>query len=68
MTPKFDLGGDWGDMCNEDARLNDAALVDGRRLQSAYCTLNGEAIWVLTEAADDQGLRAVTTLLRPDEY
>lgn len=72
QTPAFFLSkhvrGDWGEVCPEDAHLNDQALVDGSRLLSAYRTLRGTKLWVLTEAADDQGDRLGTTLLKPDEY
>ena len=34
----------------------------------AYKTLKGERIWVITEAADEAGKRAATTILKPDEY
>lgn len=54
---------DWGDVCEEDAVLNDKSLQDGARLLSAYHTEAGEKIWVITEAD-----RSSTTILRPDEY
>ena len=44
-------------LCQEDKELNDQSLVDGSRLLSAYRTLKGERIWIITEAADDQGHR-----------
>lgn len=59
---------DWGEVCDEDKRLNDQALVDGSRLLSAYRTLKGVRIWIITEAADDDGRRAATTALLPEEY
>jgi hypothetical protein len=62
------IQGDWGNLSDEDKQLNDQALVDGSRLLSAYKTLKGERLWVITEAADDEGNRAATTLLRPEEY
>ena len=72
QTPQFFLEkhqcGDWGEVCQEDKQLNDQSLMDGSRLLSAYRTLLGERIWIITEAADDQGHRVATTLLRPDEY
>jgi hypothetical protein len=43
-------------------------LVDGSRLLSAYKTLKGERLWIITEAADDQGRRACTTCLLPEDY
>jgi hypothetical protein len=60
--------GDWGTLGDEDKQANDQALVDGSRILSAYMTLKGERIWIITEAADDEGRRTATTLLRPDEY
>jgi hypothetical protein len=59
---------DWGEVCGEDSALNDQALVDGSRLLSAYRTLKGEKLWIITEAADDAGHRAATTILLPSEY
>jgi hypothetical protein len=61
--------GDWGEgLCEEDKMLNDQALVDGSRLLSAYTMLNGRKLWIITEAADDQGQRLATTALLPQEY
>ena len=33
--------GDWGDLDEEDRRLNDEALVDGSRILSSYVTEDG---------------------------
>lgn len=60
--------GEWGDLCDEDKALNDAALVNGTRLLSAYTTLSGVRLYVITEATDEDGNRAATTILRTDEY
>ena len=61
--------GDWGsELCAEDRQLNDQALIDGSRILSAYKTKQGVKIWVITEAADDGGQRAATTILLPEEY
>jgi hypothetical protein len=72
QTPQFFLEkhvqGDWGTVCGEDKLANDQALVDGSRLLSAYKTLKGERIWIITEAKDDQGKRVSTTILLPEEY
>lgn len=54
--------GDWGEVCPEDKRANDAALVDGTRLLSAY-TVQGTKVWIITEAD-----RSATTVLFPEEY
>jgi len=55
--------GDWGDVSAGDARLNNAAVRDGERILSAYKTLKGERIWIITEAD-----RSSTCILLPDEY
>lgn len=61
--------GDWGEeLCDEDKRLNDQSLVDGSRILSAYKTRKGVKIWIITEAADDNGRREATTALLPQEY
>jgi len=62
------INGDWGDLSGDDKSLNDEALVDGSRIMSAYTLSNGEKLWVITEAADDDGNRICSTILRPDEY
>ena len=49
--------GDWGDLDAEDRQANDAALIDGSRLLSAYVTRKGERIWIITEATNEVGLR-----------
>jgi hypothetical protein len=56
-------GGDWGLVDEEDRLLNDEALRDGSRLLSAYETVRGVKLWVITEAD-----RSATTILLPDEY
>ena len=72
QSPAFFLdkhvSGDWGEVCDGDRLLNDQALVDGSRLLSAYRTLRGVKIWIITEATDEAGNRAATTLLLPSEY
>ncbi len=61
--------GDWGEeLCVEDRLLNDQALKDGSRILSAYQTATGEKIWIITSATDENGKRAYTTILLPDEY
>ncbi len=62
------VSGDWGDVCPEDAALNDEALKDGSRLLSAYVLKTSEKLWVITEAATDDGHRLSSCILRPDEY
>ena len=54
---------DWGEVCPDDWALNDEAVGNGDRLLSAYRTVNGERIWIITEWD-----RSYTTLLLPGEY
>jgi len=60
--------GDWGDLDAHDHAANRAALRDGSRLLSAYLIADGVTVWIITEAADEDGYRAATTLLLPEEY
>lgn len=70
MAALFDhLIGGWGDTCPEDKEANERALETGARLMSTYTrTEDGERLWIITEAEDDQGNRSTTTALLPDEY
>jgi hypothetical protein len=63
------IAGDWGVVDADDKAANDQSLKDGSRLLSAYM-LNDEKtkVWIITEAEDDDGNRAATTLLMPSEY
>ena len=60
--------GDWGTVCEEDKQANDRALIDGSRILSAYRTSLDEKLWIITEATDECGNRAATTILLPTEY
>jgi len=62
------LVGDWGELSDDDRQANEDALSDGSRILSAYKTVKGQKIWIITEAADEQGHRIATTILLPDEY
>jgi len=55
--------GDWGDLTQEDAAANNAALRDGDRLLSAYQFEDGFKVWIITEAD-----RSATTILLPEDY
>jgi hypothetical protein len=73
QTPEIFIGahleGYWGgELCEEDRALNDEALIDGSRLLSAYKTLRGERLYVISEAVGDDGKRASTCLLLVEEY
>jgi hypothetical protein len=56
-------GGDWGDVCPEDAQANDESLRGGKRLLSAYTLHGGTRVWIITEAD-----RSSTCILLPEEY
>lgn len=60
--------GDWGCVNAGDKQANDEALIDGSRLLSAYMLPTKVKVWVITEATDDEGRRAATTILLPEEY
>lgn len=61
--------GDWGEaLCEEDKALNDLALKDGSRLLSAYLLKTSLKVWLITEAVGENGQRAATTILLPEEY
>ena len=55
-------GGDWGDLCPEDAAQNEYALRHGGRLFSAYGKGERE-FWIITECD-----RSATTILMPEDY
>lgn len=59
--------GDWGNVDEEDAKANDQSVHTGARLLSTL-TVAYAVIWVITEAVGDDGTRAASTLLFPDEY
>ena len=54
---------DWGDISNEDRRLNDAALEKGVRILSVYRDSRNVMFWIITEAD-----RSATTVLLPEDY
>lgn len=58
--------GDWGDLCDEDKKLNDNAVKGDDRILSAYMlpTREGmEKVYIITEWD-----RSVTTVLFATEY
>jgi len=57
--------GDWGDCCDEDKKINDAALNPKNpcRVLSVYKFEDGRVLWLITEWD-----RSVTTALLPSEY
>ena len=53
----------WGEISEDDAQENELSLTEGFRLLSAYRTVKGQRIWIITEAD-----RSATTILLPSEY
>jgi hypothetical protein len=72
QTPDFFVDkhsqGDWGEVDSFDSRANDEALVSGDRILSAYRTLRGVRIWIITEAVGEGGKREATIILLPEQY
>jgi len=57
------VNGDWGELCVDDAVLNDMAIISKEdRILAAYETSQGK-IWIITEWD-----RSYTTILFPADY
>lgn len=57
---------DWGDLPNQDKRMNSKAVKCGGRILAAYIysdSKSAEVIWIITESD-----RSVTTVLFRSEY
>jgi hypothetical protein len=54
--------GDWGELCPEDAAINEQALAMGGRILSAY-GMGENRFWIIT----DEDF-ATTTVLMPEDY
>jgi hypothetical protein len=57
-----------GALGDDDHHANTLSLRDGSRILSAFRLTTGVKVWVLTEAVGDDGKRASTCLLLPEEY
>lgn len=57
------LKGDWGDLCKEDKKANDNALITQDRLLGKYDYDDDTSIYIITEWD-----RSATTILFPSEY
>ena len=72
LTPlSFHLSGVWGEVDAEDWATNDAAVLNGSRIVSAFSYgPDGERLWIITDAASDMaGIeRQSTCFLLPSEY
>ena len=55
--------GDWGDVCEEDARENDRSLKEDFRLFLVYHDTQGTRFYVVTKTD-----RSATTVLLPEDY
>jgi hypothetical protein len=60
--------GDWGDLDAADKCANADAITTGARLLSAYKVGDDRRLWIITEAVGDDGERASTCVLTPEEY
>ena len=59
--------GEYGQLDEEDRQANDNALIHGGRILSSL-SVEGEHIYIITDAADEQGVRHATTILFAREY
>lgn len=59
--------GDWQGMDEEDRKANIAAVKNGGRIFSSY-GVDAHKVWVITEAVGDDGSRASTCILLPEDY
>lgn len=57
------VNGDWGDMCEEDKKLNDYSVINGERIVAKYNYNEDVAIYVITEWN-----RSYTTIMLTEEY
>lgn len=55
--------GDWGELCEEDKKINEEALKEGEQILSVYTSAEGKRFWVITEAD-----KSCTTVLMPEDY
>ena len=56
--------GDWGDLCEDDKKMNDEDAANGCGVLSMYITSIGK-IYIKTDIYEDG---PVTTVLLPEEY
>ncbi len=68
------LSGDWGDLCEEDKKLNDHTFLnqDGGRLHSSYeNAYEGKTIWIMTSGFGNDSTdpnMCHTCIMYPNEY
>lgn len=56
------INGDWGELSEEDAKLNDESVESGERIHGTYKN-DIWTIWIITEWD-----RSATTILFPEDY
>ena len=54
---------DWGDVCAEDRKVNNRAVLEQGMILSVYHSAKGVKFWVITDPGHE-----VTTVLLPDDY
>jgi hypothetical protein len=60
-------GGEWGALDDDDIASNREALKTGARILSRFI-LESENVYVITDAANEHGLRTTTTMLLAPEH
>jgi hypothetical protein len=55
--------GDWGEVCEKDAKENEVSVSEGFYILLAYTLSTGVKIWLITESD-----RSPSTFLLPSEY
>ena len=54
---------DWGDVCADDAKVNERGVREQGMILSSYQSATGVTFWVITDPGHE-----VTTVLLPDDY
>lgn len=54
---------DWGDVCAEDAKVNERGILDEGMILSSYQSSKGVNFWVITDPGHQ-----ITTVLLPEDY
>ena len=57
-----------GELGDEDHHANQISLSDGSRTRTVFLLNNGVKVWLITEAVAEEGKRASTCLLLPQDY
>ena len=54
---------DWGDVCADDAKVNERGVVEQGMILSAYQSDKDAKFWVITDPCHE-----ITTVLLPEDY